>query len=85
MTRSQPKLHRYRARLPFWAKDGAPVWYSPSTGARFAAVIDGNPWFAHGTAAWFARLREVETAAGRVLVASEMVASLKPRLEAPRE
>ena len=84
MTARARKLNREHRRCPFWAREDAPVWYSPSTGTRFAAVIDGHPWFAVGASAWFARLRDVETAAGTVSVASEMVLNLMPRLEAPK-
>lgn len=81
------ELHRYRARRPFWARDGAPVWWQPPglDGNRFAAVIDGSPWFAVGEAAWFARLREVETAMGTASFAAvNVAATLTPRLEGPR-
>lgn len=75
------RLRRYSARCPFWARDGAPVWYSPRAGTRFAAVIDGWPWFAPHTAAWLVRLRDVETSAGTVKVGAELVSLLTPRVD----
>lgn len=74
------RLRRFRAKpAPFWVVDGAPVWMASSTGARFAGVVDGRPWFATGRAEWLVNLRDVETAVGPGRFAGVAVADLSRR------
>ncbi len=76
---------RYRGKpAPCWAIDGAPVWYTPQAGTRFAAVIDGRPWWTETQRIWLVRLRDVATTLGVRKVAAVEVASLTPRMDEGR-
>jgi hypothetical protein len=78
---TRPVQHiRHRRRCPFWARADAPVWYETQPGTRFPAFIDGNPWFATGEKAWYARLRDVRTSAGTLAIASAGLLTLVPRI-----
>jgi hypothetical protein len=73
-------LRRYgRKAAPFWLRDGAPVWYSPTRSARFSAIVEGRPWFAQAQWTWMVRLREVETACGTSRVACAALHELARR------
>lgn len=76
------KLRRYRAKpAPFWVRDGAPVWFTAASGARFPGFVDGRPWFAEPRAEWLVHLRDVTTACGTSRVAAVPVRDLCPRGE----